>query len=205
MPARRGTATPHGSRGRHWSGPHRIGESGQHEVIDHPSAAHTSLVRLRSAHLARQTGPEPDATPARAGSDHRRPALDRTAPLPDARCSTTPTAPPRRRSACAVLGRCSPTCSSTRRCCVTSSEVDTSTAILGMRSEQPFAFAPTGFTRLMHHEGERAVARVAERYGVPYALSTMGTTSIEDVAAAAPARANGSSSMCGATAPPPRT
>jgi L-lactate dehydrogenase (cytochrome) len=66
------------------------------------------------------------------------------------------------------------------------SEVDTSTAILGVRSEQPFAFAPTGFTRLMHHEGERAVARVAERYGVPYALSTLGTTSVEDLAAAAP-------------------
>lgn len=66
------------------------------------------------------------------------------------------------------------------------SQVDTSTRILGTRSEQPFAFAPTGFTRLMHHEGERAVARVAERYGVPYALSTMGTTSIEDVSAAAP-------------------
>jgi L-lactate dehydrogenase (cytochrome) len=65
-------------------------------------------------------------------------------------------------------------------------QVDTSTSVLGTRSEQPFAFAPTGFTRLMHHEGERAVARVAERYGVPYALSTMGTTSIEDVAAAAP-------------------
>jgi L-lactate dehydrogenase (cytochrome) len=65
-------------------------------------------------------------------------------------------------------------------------QVDTSTSILGTRSEQPFAFAPTGFTRLMHHEGERAVARVAQRYGVPYALSTMGTTSIEDVAAAAP-------------------
>jgi L-lactate dehydrogenase (cytochrome) len=66
------------------------------------------------------------------------------------------------------------------------SQVDTSTSVLGTRSEQPFAFAPTGFTRLMHHEGERAVARVAERYGLPYALSTMGTTSIEDVAAAAP-------------------
>jgi L-lactate dehydrogenase (cytochrome) len=66
------------------------------------------------------------------------------------------------------------------------SQVDTSTSVLGTRSEQPFAFAPTGFTRLMHHEGERAVVRVAERYGLPYALSTMGTTSIEDVAAAAP-------------------
>jgi L-lactate dehydrogenase (cytochrome) len=67
------------------------------------------------------------------------------------------------------------------------SQVDTGTSILGIRSEQPFAFAPTGFTRLMHHEGERAVARVAQRRGLPYALSTMGTTSIEDVAAAAPA------------------
>jgi L-lactate dehydrogenase (cytochrome) len=65
-------------------------------------------------------------------------------------------------------------------------QVDTSISILGARSEQPFAFAPTGFTRLMHHEGECAVARVAERYGIPYALSTMGTTSIEDVADAAP-------------------
>jgi L-lactate dehydrogenase (cytochrome) len=66
------------------------------------------------------------------------------------------------------------------------SGVDTSTTVLGRTSALPFAFAPTGFTRLMHHEGERAVARVAERHGIPYTLSTMGTTSIEDVAAAAP-------------------
>jgi L-lactate dehydrogenase (cytochrome) len=67
------------------------------------------------------------------------------------------------------------------------SEVDTSTTVLGSAAAAPFAFAPTGFTRLMHHEGERAVARVAERHAIPYALSTMGTTSIEDLAAAAPA------------------
>ncbi|RIQ30979.1 alpha-hydroxy acid oxidase [Jiangella rhizosphaerae] len=66
------------------------------------------------------------------------------------------------------------------------SDVDTTTTMLGQPSAQPFAFAPTGFTRMMHHEGESAVARVAERVGIPYALSTMGTTSIEDVAAAAP-------------------
>lgn len=65
-------------------------------------------------------------------------------------------------------------------------EVDTSTTILGRRSAYPFGFAPTGFTRMMQHEGERAVVRVAERAGIPYALSTVGTTSIEDVAAAAP-------------------
>jgi L-lactate dehydrogenase (cytochrome) len=66
------------------------------------------------------------------------------------------------------------------------SQVDPGTSILGLRSEQAFAFAPTGFTRLMHHEGERAVARVAQRRGIPYALSTMGTTSIEDLATAVP-------------------
>ncbi len=64
--------------------------------------------------------------------------------------------------------------------------VDTTTPVLGRDSALPFAFAPTGFTRLMHHEGERAVVRVAGRRDIPYALSTMGTTSIEDVAAASP-------------------
>jgi L-lactate dehydrogenase (cytochrome) len=66
------------------------------------------------------------------------------------------------------------------------SAVDTGRDILGVRSAQPFALAPTGFTRMMHHEGERAVAAVAAETGIPYALSTMGTTTIEDVAAAAP-------------------
>ncbi len=66
------------------------------------------------------------------------------------------------------------------------SVVDPSTTLLGARSALPLAFAPTGFTRLMHTEGETAVARVAERTGIPYALSTMGTTSLEAVAAAAP-------------------
>lgn len=63
---------------------------------------------------------------------------------------------------------------------------DTATTILGRDTAYPFGFAPTGFTRMMHHEGESAVAKVAERVGIPYALSTMGTTTPEDVAAAAP-------------------
>ncbi|WP_426592374.1 alpha-hydroxy acid oxidase [Cellulomonas sp. McL0617] len=66
------------------------------------------------------------------------------------------------------------------------SHIDPTTNILGTPSALPFAFAPTGFTRMMNHEGERAVVRVAQRHGIPYALSTMGTTSIEDVAAAGP-------------------
>jgi len=66
------------------------------------------------------------------------------------------------------------------------SDVDASTAILGKPVAFPFGFAPTGFTRMMHHEGERAVASVAQRVGIPFALSTMGTTTPEDVAEAAP-------------------
>ncbi|MGW7519909.1 alpha-hydroxy acid oxidase [Streptomyces sp. NPDC054796] len=65
-------------------------------------------------------------------------------------------------------------------------EADLSTAVLGARSALPFGMAPTGFTRMMHAAGERAVVASAARAGIPYALSTMGTTSIGDVAAAAP-------------------
>ena len=54
----------------------------------------------------------------------------------------------------------------------------------------PFGIAPTGFTRMMQSEGEIAGVTAAEAAGIPYTLSTMGTTSIEDVAAAAPGRGN---------------
>lgn len=66
------------------------------------------------------------------------------------------------------------------------SSVDTSTTILGEHAALPLILAPTGFTRMMHHEGEIAVGRAAAAADVPYALSTMGTTSIEDLAAAMP-------------------
>jgi L-lactate dehydrogenase (cytochrome) len=66
------------------------------------------------------------------------------------------------------------------------STVDPTTTILGRPAAQPFAFGPTGFTRLMHTDGEPAVGRAAGRVGIPYALSTLGTTSIEGLAAAAP-------------------
>jgi L-lactate dehydrogenase (cytochrome) len=58
--------------------------------------------------------------------------------------------------------------------------------VLGDRVEQPFGVAPTGFTRLMNTEGEIAGARAAARAGIPFALSTLGTTAIEDVRAANP-------------------
>ena len=66
------------------------------------------------------------------------------------------------------------------------STVDTSISIFGTSSALPFVFSPTGFTRMMHYHGESAVAKVAAEFGIPYTLSTLGTTSIEDLAAAAP-------------------
>lgn len=66
------------------------------------------------------------------------------------------------------------------------SNVDLSTTVLGRETALPFGLAPTGFTRMMHHQGELAVARSARRFGIPYGLSTMGTTSVEEVEAAAP-------------------
>ncbi len=66
------------------------------------------------------------------------------------------------------------------------SSVDLSTRMLGQRSALPFALGPTGFTRMMHHVGEPAVAKVAGEVGIPYALSTLGTTSPEALAQAAP-------------------
>jgi L-lactate dehydrogenase (cytochrome) len=68
--------------------------------------------------------------------------------------------------------------------------VDPSTSVLGRTAALPLVLAPTGFTRMMHHEGEVAVARAAADAGVPYTLSTMGTTSPEDLRAAAPAGTN---------------
>ncbi|MCS4277113.1 L-lactate dehydrogenase (cytochrome) [Mycetocola sp. BIGb0189] len=70
------------------------------------------------------------------------------------------------------------------------SRVDTSRTVLGDRVALPFGIAPTGFTRMMQTEGERAGAAAAAAAGIPFTLSTMGTTSIEDVAAAAPGGRN---------------
>src|SRR5689334_13754688 len=64
------------------------------------------------------------------------------------------------------------------------STVDTGWDVLGARVRRPFGIAPTGFTRMMQTEGEVAGAGAAAAAGIPFALSTMGTTSIEDVAAA---------------------
>ncbi|TFH16939.1 MAG: alpha-hydroxy-acid oxidizing protein, partial [Acidimicrobiales bacterium] len=63
------------------------------------------------------------------------------------------------------------------------SQLDTSTTIFGRRVAMPLILAPTGFTRIAHSQGELAVTRAAERAGIPCSLSTMGTRSIEELAA----------------------
>ena len=66
------------------------------------------------------------------------------------------------------------------------SKIDTTEKILGKVVDIPICFAPTGYTRLMHHVGEPAVANVASKKNLIYALSTMGTTSPEELAEAVP-------------------
>jgi L-lactate dehydrogenase (cytochrome) len=58
--------------------------------------------------------------------------------------------------------------------------------VLGQPVVMPFAIAPTGFTRLMHTEGEIAGAHAAARAGIPFSLSTLGTCAIEDLVTAVP-------------------
>jgi L-lactate dehydrogenase (cytochrome) len=67
------------------------------------------------------------------------------------------------------------------------SEVDLSTRVLDQPIDLPLLLAPTGFTRLFHHAGEIAAARAARDAGTLYTLSSLSTTSIEELAAAVPA------------------
>lgn len=61
-----------------------------------------------------------------------------------------------------------------------------STDLFGTTHAMPIGVAPVGLTSLMRAAAEPAGARAAASAGVPFTLSTMGTASIEDVAAAAP-------------------
>ena len=66
------------------------------------------------------------------------------------------------------------------------STADLTRTALGETFAMPLGIAPTGFTRMMQTEGEIAGARAAEKFGVPFTLSTLGTSTIEDVVGAAP-------------------
>jgi len=60
--------------------------------------------------------------------------------------------------------------------------VDLSTKLLGATLDLPVFLAPTGMSRLFHHHKEIGVARAAAKFGTLYSLSTVGTTSLEEIA-----------------------
>lgn len=64
------------------------------------------------------------------------------------------------------------------------SRIDLRTTLFGQSVDWPVMISPTGASKLFHADGEAAVARAAAKAGMIYSLSTLGTTSIEDTAAA---------------------
>ena len=64
------------------------------------------------------------------------------------------------------------------------SNVDLSSTLFGQPVDWPVMIAPTGASKLFHGTGEQAVARAAEKFGMIYSLSTLGTATIEEIAAA---------------------
>ncbi len=59
----------------------------------------------------------------------------------------------------------------------------TATTMVGVPVKMPVAIAPTGLTGMQHADGEILAAKAAEKFGIPFTLSTMSICSIEDVAA----------------------
>ncbi len=62
------------------------------------------------------------------------------------------------------------------------SHIGTETRLFGQTSRWPLMLSPTGLNRMFHTDAELAVARAALKHGLPYGLSTLGTTRIEDLA-----------------------
>ena len=59
--------------------------------------------------------------------------------------------------------------------------IDLSTTVLGQKIDFPLFLAATAMHRLYHHHGERATAKAAEKMGTLFGISTMATTSIEEI------------------------
>ncbi|MEJ7934867.1 alpha-hydroxy acid oxidase [Sphingobium sp. AN558] len=62
-------------------------------------------------------------------------------------------------------------------------DIDSSVTILGRRSALPLILSPTALQRIFHWQGERAVARAADAFGLWFGISSLSTVSIEDIAA----------------------
>ena len=61
--------------------------------------------------------------------------------------------------------------------------IDLSTTVMGQKLKMPLFCAPTALQRLFHHDGERAVAKAAEKFGTRFGISSLGTVSIEEIGA----------------------
>ncbi|MGB0732691.1 MAG: alpha-hydroxy acid oxidase [Pontibacterium sp.] len=61
-------------------------------------------------------------------------------------------------------------------------DVDMSVTVMGQKLDMPVYCSPTALQRLFHHDGERAVAAAAEKYGTMFGVSSLGTVSLEDIA-----------------------
>jgi len=68
------------------------------------------------------------------------------------------------------------------------SSISLKSTLFGKELDFPLVMAPTGFGRIANSQGELAVARAADRAGIPYTLSTLGTRSIEEIAAVSKGR-----------------
>ncbi len=60
-------------------------------------------------------------------------------------------------------------------------EVDMSVTVMGQKLDMPIYCSPTALQRLFHHQGERAVAAAAEKYGTMFGVSSLGTVSLEEM------------------------
>ncbi|WP_193140216.1 MULTISPECIES: alpha-hydroxy acid oxidase [unclassified Meridianimarinicoccus] len=60
-------------------------------------------------------------------------------------------------------------------------DVDLSVTVMGQKLAMPFYCSPTALQRLFHHEGERAVAAAAAKYGTMFGVSSLGTVSLEEL------------------------
>ena len=70
-----------------------------------------------------------------------------------------------------------------QRVAVNMQDRSTATTMVGVPTAMPVAIAPTGLTGMQHADGEILAAKAAEKFGVPFTLSTMSICSIEDIAA----------------------
>ncbi|MEL7027470.1 MAG: alpha-hydroxy acid oxidase [Pseudomonadota bacterium] len=65
-------------------------------------------------------------------------------------------------------------------------EVDMSVEVMGQKLDMPIYCAPTALQRLFHHEGERAVAKAATKYGTMFGVSSLATVTVEEIERLAP-------------------